>query len=440
MPCTFRNSDENYNGQSDQLQAIRDAVGVLKLAGAPGGVGLYGHIPFCFHKCHYCDFYSIVDAEDRQQAFTERMIGEIEAFADAGAPPVNTIFFGGGTPTLLQPILWAKLLHSLNARFDLTALVEFTVEANPETVTAELLDILVAGGVNRLSIGSQSFNQTHLKTLERWHDPQNVARSVQLARAAGIDNVNLDLIFAIPGQSLDQWATDLEQALSLKPEHLSCYSLTYEPGTAMTVKLQRGRITPAEEDLEAAMFTHTIDCLTAAGFDHYEISNFARRLEPFSRRACPPLKHTVDPSGGQARRLNNRCQHNLMYWQNGSWLAIGPSASGHLSGIRWKNTPHLGKYLASASGGAPIQDVERLAAEASVGEQLMLRLRLIEGVEHAWLASHLTPDTGNDLANPSRRDTIDRFIADGLLESTPTHLRLTRRGLMLADSIVAELL
>lgn len=414
MPCTFRNSDENYNGQSDQLQAIRDAVGVLKLAGAPGGVGLYGHIPFCFHKCHYCDFYSIVDAEDRQQAFTERMIGEIEAFADAGAPPVNTIFFGGGTPTLLQPILWAKLLHSLNARFDLTALVEFTVEANPETVTAELLDILVAGGVNRLSIGSQSFNQTHLKTLERWHDPQNVARSVQFARAAGIDNVNLDLIFAIPGQSLDQWAADLEQALSLKPEHLSCYSLTYEPGTAMTVKLQRGRITPAEEDLEAAMFTHTIARLTAAGFDHYEISNFA----------LP----------------GRRCQHNLMYWQNGSWLAIGPSASGHLSGIRWKNTPHLGKYLASASGGAPIQDVERLDAEASVGEQLMLRLRLIEGVEHAWLASHLNPAPGKNIQSSPRRDTIDRFIADGLLESTPTHLRLTRRGLMLADSIVAELL
>lgn len=417
MRCTFPNTEENYNGPPDRLQAIHDAASLLELVGAPAGIGLYGHIPFCFHKCHYCDFYSIVDSADRQRAFTDRMIREIGALARADATPITTIFFGGGTPTLLKPNLWGDLLQALGDQLDLSAVTEFTVEANPETVTAELLEILVAGGVNRLSIGSQSFNPTHLKTLERWHDPANVARSVELARAAGIDNLNLDLIFAVPGQSSDDWAADLDAALALGPDHLSCYSLTYEPGTAMTVKLQRGKITRAEEELEAEMFAHTIDRLTAEGFDHYEISNFARSDAP-----------------GHPDR---RCQHNLMYWHNGSWLAIGPSACGHLRGVRWKNTPHLGQYLASTDGGAPIQDVEQLDPDASTGEQLMLRIRLLQGVPHDWLAPRLLP--GSDQAD-ARRAAIDRFIADGLLESTPTHLRLTRRGLLLTDSIVTELL
>jgi len=426
MDCTFPKSNENYNGSFDQLQAIGDSATLLDRVGCPPKVGLYAHIPFCFHKCHYCDFYSIVDSADRQAAFTDRMIDELGALTARRRPVIETIFFGGGTPTLLKSELWVKLLKAMAERLELSRCVEFTVEANPETVTAELLDVLTAGGVNRISLGAQSFSSPHLKTLERWHDPENVARSVELARAAGIDNISLDLIYAIPGQSLEQWAADLDAALSLGPDHLSCYALTYEPNTALTAKMQRGRITPADNDLEAAMFDHTIDTLAGAGFEQYEISNFARRVTPEN---TPQFDHAHDK---QAASLNgsNRCRHNLMYWHNGDWITLGPSASGHLRGVRWKNVAHLGQYLAS-SGGCPITDVERLDDDASTGEQLMLRLRLTDGVAHDWLSPRLTE---------TRRAAIERFTHEGLLESTDTHLRLTRRGLRLADTVIAELL
>jgi len=365
--------------------------------------GLYLHIPFCFHKCHYCDFYSIVDDRDRQAAFTDRLIDEIRVWSAAGPCRPRTIFVGGGTPTLLRPELWRELLAALRS-FDLSHLVEFTVEANPETVTAELLEILAGGGVNRMSIGAQSFNPAHLQTLERWHDPTNVGKAVGLARQAGIENVNLDLIFAVPGQTLHEWRQDLDRALELAPAHLSCYSLVFEPNTPLTTKLRLGRIAQTDQELEAEMFACTIDTLCALGFEHYEVSNFARP--------------------------GRRCEHNLIYWRNESWLALGPSASGHVAGLRWKNVPHLGQYLAGG-GPAPIQDVERLGPEASLGEQLMLRLRLLEGVDNRWLEQSLSAQ---------RRETVRRHIAAGLLEETDARTRLTRRGLMLADAILSELL
>jgi len=377
--------------------------------------GLYLHMPFCFHKCHYCDFYSIVDERDRQAAFAARMADELRELGPLVPEAIATIFVGGGTPTLLRTDLWQQVLAALHEAFDLSELAEFTVEANPETVTDELLGVLKAGGVNRMSVGAQSFNPAHLKTLERWHDPRKVAAAVEMARRAGIDNINLDLIFAVPGQTLDEWADDLATARSLEPTHLSCYSLTYEPNTAMTKKLQLGLLQPCDESIEAAMFEYTIDTLTAAGFAHYEVSNFALT----SRRPQP-----AD---------DQRCRHNLMYWRNGHWLAVGPSASGHVAGVRWKNVPHLGKYLAGSTSGAgtPIQDVERLDREDSVGEQLMLRLRLLEGVPLVWCAEALSRE---------RRETVERLIAEGSLERTVTHLRLTRRGLMIADSVTGELL
>lgn len=375
--------------------------------------GLYLHMPFCFHKCHYCDFYSIVDERDRQAAFAERMAGELRELGALLPGAIETIFVGGGTPTLLRVDLWQQVLAALHEAFDLSELAEFTVEANPETVTDELLGVLRAGGVNRMSIGAQSFSEAHLKTLERWHDPRKVAAAMDMARRAGIDNLNLDLIFAVPGQTLEQWTDDLTTALSLEPTHLSCYSLTYEPNTAMTKKLQLGMLKPCAESIEAAMFEHTIDTLTAAGFEHYEVSNFALT------------------SRGRQPAGDRRCRHNLMYWLNGQWLAVGPSASGHVAGVRWKNLPHLGRYLATSGAGTPIQDVEQLDREDSIGEQLMLRLRLLEGVPLDW---------GQQALSRERRETVNRLVNDGSLERTATHLRLTRRGLMVADSVIAELL
>lgn len=392
-----------HQGEGEGLARLQAALASENRSG--GRIpGVYVHIPFCFHKCHYCDFYSIVDSRERQGNFTKRLVDEIRAVAEIHIPRPETIFVGGGTPTLLEPDCWRELLGAFHRYFDLSALKEFTVEANPETVTPDLFQVLATGGVNRVSVGSQSFNTAHLKTLERWHDPARVAQAVEIVRKAGIENINLDHIFAIPGQTMDQWLEDLRCAVSLQPTHLSCYSLTYEPNTPLAQKLKAGRIRRADNALEAAMYVATIDTLSRSGYEPYEVSNFAR-------------------SG-------HRCRHNLLYWQNNNWLAMGPSASGHLSGLRWKNVPHLGQYLAS-SGLCPVQDVEQLAADASLGERLMLAFRLTEGVDESWLAGR---------CEGRRRSVIEGYIQDGMMVRHDGRVRLSRRGLMLADGLLAELL
>lgn len=341
---------------------------------------LYIHIPFCFHKCHYCDFYSIVDKQDRQEAFTARLIAELEALAPwAAGAPLRTIFVGGGTPSLLRPDLWKRLLACLGERFDLGGMKtgeergerregkgEFTVECNPETVSPELMDILAAGGVTRVSIGAQSFRREHLKTLERWHEPENVARAIAMARAAGITRQSVDLIFGIPGQTVADWREDLGHALSLGTEHLSCYDLTYEPGTAMTRRLALGQFTPADEDVEVEMFGVTLDMLRRAGLERYEVSNFARP-------GC-------------------ECRHNLAYWRQEQWLAAGPSASAHVAGHRWKNRPRLDDYLSHSDRGfAPITDHEGPDARRALSERIMTGLRLAEGLDAAAILNAAGP-------------------------------------------------
>ena len=288
----------------------------------------------------------------------------------------------------------------------LEQVTEFTVEANPETVTPKLLDQLVAGGVNRMSMGAQSFNDTHLKTLERWHEPRKVSHAVSLARQAGITNLNVDLIFAIPGQTVDDVACDLDEALSLGTEHLSYYNLTYEPNTAMKQKLAMGQIMPVDEDTEAAMYELILSRMAEKNFDHYEISNW-----------CKP---------------NCPCEHNLMYWTNGNWVGGGPAAASHVAGWRWKNQPSLGPYLDSA-GQPPVIDVEHLPEAQRIGEVLMMHLRLLAGVPMSRL-TELVPQ------GDWRYDKISELTQLGLLESIDEHLRLTRSGLLVGDAVLGELL
>ncbi|MHC4081953.1 MAG: radical SAM family heme chaperone HemW [Planctomycetota bacterium] len=369
-------------------------------------------MPFCRHKCHYCDFYSLVDARDRQPVFAARLIEEVGAAKPWLPQPVETVFFGGGTPTLLAADLWAEILAALadhlpdRAR---AAAAEFTVEANPETVTEPLLAVLAAGGVNRLSIGVQSFERRHLETLERRHDPAAAVRSVGLARAAGIDNVSLDLIFGTPGQSLDDWVRDLETALALEPDHLSCYGLTYEPNTPLAARLRAGSIRRIDEDLEAAMYEAAIDRLGRGGFEHYEISNWARP--------------------------GRRCRHNLLYWLNAQWWPLGPAAAGHIAGWRWTNVPRLDDYLAS-SGLPPITGAERLDDDGRAGEVLMLGLRLVEGLPLDRVEQVLAMGG----RGPQRARAIERHVDAALLQRRDDHLRLTRRGLLLADTVLADLI
>lgn len=405
----FTPAATSYQDMDHGIQKIScsDVRAHLTPEDAGTAASLYMHVPFCVHKCHYCDFYSIVDSQDRQSVFVDRLIRELHASRDMFSVPIRTIFVGGGTPTLLHPSLWQTLGDALHQSIQLADEYEFTIEANPETVTPELVRALVAVGVNRASIGAQSFNQAHLNMLERQHDPRNVQRSVEYFRAAGITNINLDLIFGIPGQSLSDWQHDLDCVLALQPTHMSCYGLTYEPNTAMTQRLKQGQFQRIDEALEADMYECTMHTLAAAGFEQYEISNWSQH--------------------------GRRCQHNLAYWTNENWWAVGPSASGHMNGLRWKIVSRLGEYLEAPAPNdlPPIIDVERVDADSRAGEALMLRMRLLDGVPAARLEA---------LLNDARRSAIARHTASGLLESDERGVRLTPRGLLLADSVLADLI
>lgn len=356
-----------------------------------------------------------MDTRDRQQAFLDRLILELRALSPWATEPLDTIFVGGGTPSLLHPSLWDHLLKTLHETFDLSRIdsgqAEFTVECNPETVTDHLLDILRGGGVNRISVGAQSFNPRHLKTLERWHDPESVPRSLDIARRAGIQRQSLDLIFAIPGQTLSDWEADLHLALSLGTEHLSCYNLTYEPNTAMTHRLSRGEFEPVPDELAAAMYETTVSTLRSRGYQRYEVSNFSL-------------------PGAEAR-------HNLAYWRNLWWLAAGPSASAHVGGHRWKNIPRLGDYLAHSDRGfAPIQDHEPPDPRRALAEVIMLGLRLAEGLE---IAPTLDAAAAIDLHAPARiMAEADAYAAVGDLMIRSGRWVLTDAGFLRADAVAGD--
>lgn len=376
---------------------------------------LYIHIPFCSHKCHYCDFYSIVDRQDRQQSFTDRLVRELRAQAPfAKDQPLTSIFVGGGTPSLLAPNLWKTLLTEIESLFDLSLIRhgagEFSVENNPESVTDELADILAAGGVNRASLGAQSFNQAHLDSLERIHDPAKVPTAIQALQRAGIERISIDLIFAVPGQTLEQWDLDLQTALVLPVEHLSAYGLTYEPGTAMTARLFRGEFKKAPEDIEAAMYQHTIKILRSHGFDRYEVSNHAK-------------------PGAE-------CRHNLAYWTSQDWLAVGPSASGHFMGRRWKNTPRLDDYLNNDDDGfAPICDYEHPDDRRELMDLLMTSIRLRQGVDSADAL-----EQADKLGAKNRLSAAAKMCEDqGWIDDAQSpHWRLTDEGFLFADRVARE--
>jgi oxygen-independent coproporphyrinogen-3 oxidase len=403
----------NVLGQGSRAAPAASASDAL--AGVePRFEGLYVHVPFCFHKCHYCDFYSFVDTEDRQEAFVVRLEEELGALAAWVRAPLDTVFVGGGTPTLLAPPLLGRALRAVRERMSLAPGAEWTVEANPETVDDAVAGTLASAGVDRVSLGAQSFDPRHLKTLERWHDPASVARAIGRLRAAGIPRISIDLIFGIPGQTIGEWGGDLARAIDLGTDHLSCYGLTYEPNTAMTVRMSRGDFEPCDEGVEAAMLEEAVARLARAGFDRYEVSNWAR------------------VRGGD--RTAERCRHNMLYWRNRDWLAAGPSASGHAQGVRWKNVPRLGDWLASR-GTSPVVDVERADADTVAGERLMMGLRLVDGMPDAEVAEILSLGEHG----PARRAAIDRAIAGGLLERPAGALRFTARGMMTANATLSEL-
>ena len=392
-------------------QAGAQPVSLLQAldAGTAAFRGAYVHVPFCRHKCHYCDFYSFVDGEGRQRAFVDRARRELAAWSPRVTTPLETLFVGGGTPTMLAPDELRDLLGAIRACFPWRADAEWTVEANPETVTPEIAAVLVDSGVTRVSMGAQSFQPHLLQALERTHDPESVACAVGHLRAAGIGQVNLDLIYAIPGGTLEAWQDDLRRTLELSPNHVSCYGLMYESNTPLGQRHAKGQVQGAPEELEVAMHHAACEALGAAGFEHYEISNWAKP--------------------GQ------RCRHNELYWRNDDWLAVGPSASGHASGLRWRNVPRLGDWLA-AGPWSPVQDVERLSEDGRIGEAFMMGLRLLDGMPEHRVRDLLASGAKATV----RRLAIARHVEAGLLERGGGTLRLSARGRMLASEVAMDLL
>jgi oxygen-independent coproporphyrinogen-3 oxidase len=386
----------------------------LTLSSLPAAeiTGLYLHIPFCFHKCHYCDFYSITrQTPDRMTRFVDLVLREADFWTNAPQTlRPRTVFFGGGTPTLLPAAEMRRLIEGLRERFDFSSCDEWTVEANPATVTPEYAETLAAAGVNRISMGAQSFNPTELALLERHHNPGDIPRSLDIIKSAGIARQNLDLIYAIPGQNLASWLASLECAIALGTEHLSCYGLTYEPNTPLAVRRRLGQVSSIDPDLEIEMLTETRARLSAAGLLSYEISNY-------SRPGC-------------------QCRHNLLYWHGGDYVALGPAAASHVQGTRWRNRPHLGEWENSiAAGLLPAIEIETLTPRQRAGELAMLMLRLSSGIVHADFAARV------GLAAPAIfAEVIDRLTPLGLLDVSETSIRLSERGLPVADSIAAEFL
>lgn len=458
-------------------QAVPTARQALDGVGRVGGVeaarppirSLYIHVPFCTHKCHYCDFYSFVDSRDQQAAFVDRLIDELRTLAphahDAAGghatAPLRTIFVGGGTPSLLRVELWERLLRVLASEFDLSLMApraaptvstergEFTVECNPETTTQELLGLLRSFGVNRVSIGAQSFQPRHLKTLERLHNPDNVERAVMRARHAGIERQSIDLIYAIPGQTLDEWASDLDRALALGTTHLSCYNLTYEPNTAMTKRLMQGEFEPLDEDIEAAMYELTVERL-AAGARRGSGGGGQSSVNPGAGPVAEPIAGLAQYEVSNFAVRGDESLHNLAYWRQEQWLAAGPSASGHAfagptmrhGSWRWKNVPRLGDYLSSGSGASPVVDLESPDPTRLVRERIMMGLRVREGIDAAALLNDveaIAPGSSEPLLRVVSRHADAGHMVDEQSDCT-RRWRLSHTGMMLCDGLAGELM
>jgi oxygen-independent coproporphyrinogen-3 oxidase len=360
---------------------------------------LYVHVPFCAHRCGYCDFVTVVGRSEQHRAYVDALLRELALERGALSPALDTIFLGGGTPTFTALPELARLLESLPPA------AEVTVEANPETVTSELARALRSAGVTRVSLGAQTFQPELLRVLERVAGPDDVRRAVHHLRDAKFDNISLDLIYGIPGQSAADLTADLGDALALEPEHLSCYELEAKPGTRFTHAW--GEELLRQADVMEDYFERVVQTLTGAGYRWYETANFCR----------------VDG----ARDL--RSHHNLAYWLGRDYLGIGIGAVSTIESRRWRNAPRLGRYLeALAAGNAPERELEDVGGEVKARERVMLGLRLDEPLPLAGLRHALDP------AGLARVESL------GLAEHSDDTLALTERGRYLGGAVTATLL
>ena len=367
----------------------------------------YIHVPFCARRCGYCNFTLVAGREDLIEPYLDALARELSFLQTP--KPVETLFLGGGTPTQLKGNALRRLLAIVLQWHPLAFGPEFSVEANPEDLDMQTVEALAEHGVTRVSLGAQSFNPEKLRSLEREHSSADNRRSVELLRSKRLD-VSIDLIFAAPGETLDGWRSDLESAIALAPDHISTYGLTIERGTQFWNRQRRGAISSASEELDRAMYETAIDRLSAAGFEHYEVSNFARK--------------------------GKRCRHNEAYWLGEEYYAAGPGAARYLHGVRSVNhrstTTYLGRVLA---GKSPISDSEELNPYERALEVLVFALRRREGVDREWFKAK----TGKSLDSLVGQ-TLQPLIEQKLMADNGRQICLTRDGLLVSDSICSRLL
>jgi oxygen-independent coproporphyrinogen-3 oxidase len=377
--------------------------------------GLYLHIPFCRHICPYCDFNTYAGLETRIPAYVDALSEELRIAAERVPPvgPAPTLFFGGGTPSLLTARDVAGLIEAAHRHYGLAGNAEISLEANPESVDSAYLGELRRAGVNRLSLGIQSRQRAGLRVLGRGHHSLEAETAYRAARDAGFDNISLDFIFGWPGQTLADWERDLDDILSWQPEHVSLYSLILEPNTPMELAARKGILTPLDDDVVADFYELAIDRLAGAGWEHYEIANWAREA-------------------------GYRSIHNQLYWRNAHYYGLGAGAHGYLDGLRASNVRLPSAYIeAVRSGRRPLAQAEEIDAATEMSESMVLGLRLlVDGVS----ASDFERRHGQALETVYAA-AIERFMGLALLEwSSDRRLRLTRRGALVANSVCAEFL
>jgi putative oxygen-independent coproporphyrinogen III oxidase len=383
-------------------------------AGRLGAVpfGVYVHVPFCQTRCGYCDFNTYTASElgsgASRETYAELATGEIRLAAKVlkgRAGPVQTVFFGGGTPTLLPPADLAAILRAIDAELGLAAGAEVTAEANPETVDERVLGQLRAAGFTRISLGMQSAVPHVLAVLDRVHQPGRPEQCAAWARSAGFEHVSLDLIYGTPGESDADWVVSLEQAIAAGPDHISAYSLIVEEGTRLAARIRRGELPMPDDDVLADRYLIADELLTAGGLDWYEVSNWAASEDA-------------------------RCRHNQLYWTGGDWWGVGPGAHSHAGGTRWWNVRHPAAYAQRLGGGlSPAQAREVLTDEERATERIMLATRLESGCPIAELS-------------PAGMAAARQAAGDGLISQDALgagHVRLTRPGRLLADAVIRGL-
>jgi oxygen-independent coproporphyrinogen-3 oxidase len=373
-------------------------------------VGLYLHVPFCRTRCHFCAFTLQMHREDRVQRYLRAVSNEMRLHADRrslAGRRLDTVYFGGGTPTTLNASQLADVLDSIRNAFGLNDGAEISIEAHPDTVTGEGLRQLAGAGFTRISFGAQSMDDRELLQIGRRTSGSRTEAAVGAAHAAGFDNISLDLIYGVPGQTLDGWLATLEAVLSLEPAHVSCYALTVEEKTRLHIDVRRGDAAEPDAALQNEMEDAAARRLAQAGFARYEISNYARH--------------------------GHACRHNLLYWQGHDYLGLGPGAQSYLDGRRFGNVESVEDYTRTLEEKRlPIAESEILDDAQRRRERIVFGLRLIEGVDKTLLR-HEPPDR-------AWRQTLDQLTRRGLLEERAGRIRLTDEGRRFADSVAVELI